>query len=131
MSKSHRSLVRAFALLALPVMFSIGPVEASNSDAGVPSVTVRYHDLNLDSSTDVASLYARIHVAAAVVCTLSEDDRASKLALRTERDKCINHAVARAVLTVRNGNLSAYHWQQIRGWNHRSGEIRLADRAHQ
>ena len=130
MRQSHRSLVRAFAVLALPVMFLTGPAEADSAAADSPSVTVRYHDLNLDSSRDVVSLYSRIHAAAVAVCTLSEDDQPAKLAFITERDKCINHAVARAVRSVRNDNLSTYHWQQIRGWNHWSGDIRLAERAH-
>ncbi len=131
MPQSHRSLARAFAVLALPVMFFTGPAEADSSAADSPSVTVRYHDLNLDSSRDVVSLYARIHVAAAAVCTLSENDQPGKLAFITERDKCINHAVAKAVRSVGNDNLSTYHWQQIRGWNHWSGDIRVAERTHQ
>jgi UrcA family protein len=111
-------------------MFLGQAAEANSSAVDAPQVTVRYYDLNLTRSTDVVSLYARIHVAAAAVCTLSEDDQPSKLAFLAQRDKCINHAVAKAVRSVRNDNLSAYHWQQIRGWNHWSGDIRLAERAY-
>lgn len=58
-------------------------------------MTVSFRDLNLDHPEGVAALYARIHVAAATVCTLSGDAQPSKLAFIVERNKCIDHAVAK------------------------------------
>lgn len=115
MSQSHRSLVRAFVTLVLPVMLLTGPAEADSSAADLPSVTVSYRDLNLYHPEAAAILYAPIHAAAAAVCTLSEYEQLSKLAFMVERNKYMNHAVAKAVQTVRNDKLSAYHWQQSRG----------------
>ncbi len=130
MSKSHRSLIRAFAIVALPLILLTGTAQADSFAAALPSVTVSFRDLNLDHPEGVAALYARIHVAAATVCTLSGDAQPSKLAFIVERNKCIDYAVAKAVQTVRNDKVSAYHWQQIGGWSHWSGDIRLADRSY-
>jgi len=38
----------------------------------------------------------------------------------SEWNACINHAVAKAVDTVHNERLSAYHWERSRGWKLRS-----------
>jgi UrcA family protein len=85
-----------------------------------PSETVRYHDLNLDSREGVATLYGRIHAAAEDVCRPVEGSRLVTRVFWTEWHACINHAVANAVDTVHNEKLSAYHWERIRGWKHRS-----------
>jgi len=53
------------------------------------SKVVRYHDLNLNRSEDVATLYARIRRAAAEVCTASA-------ASSMQRD-CYQEAIATAV----------------------------------
>ena len=128
MFKSHRSVVRAFAMLTLPMIFLIRPAQAITTTAEYPSVTVRYHDLNLANQEGVVSLYSRIHTAAATVCTLPDDTQSGNRAFWGERQVCINHAVALAVRSVHNDNLSAYHWTQIRGWKHWSDETILAKR---
>jgi UrcA family protein len=74
----------------------------------------------------VDALYARIRAAALKVCALPEDGQPGNRALLAERGKCIDHAVARAVRTVRNDKLSAYHWRQINVWKHRFGEAPAA-----
>jgi len=127
MFNSHRSAIRAFVMSALPVAFFALPSQASTSAGEPRSLTVHFSDLNLDNPTAVAALYGRIHAAAAAVCTLPESgDRWARI----EQDKCVSHSLATAVRGVRNARLSAYHWQQIRGWKHRSGEIILAESAH-
>jgi UrcA family protein len=129
MSNSHRSTGRALIMLALPVLFLARPAEAIVSTAASRSVTVNYHDLNLNAAADVDALYARIRAAAATVCALPEDwqpGNLAQLAQLAERGKCIDHAVARAVRTVRNDKLSAYHWRQINAWKHRFGEAPIA-----
>jgi UrcA family protein len=125
MFKYQRSMLRALVMLALPVTFLVRPAEALSSMAEYPSVTVRYHDLNLDNPQGVVSLYGRIHAAAAAVCTLSEDSQPGNRGFWGERQVCINHAVALAVRTVHHEKLSAYHWSQIRGRKHFSDEALL------
>jgi len=92
---------------------------AAANDEAAPSVTVRYHDLNLNSPQGVASLYGRIRGAAEQVCRSMES---RDLTRKAEWQQCFNHAVADAVRTVNNAPLSAYHWQRIRGWKHRDIE---------
>ena len=126
MSNSHRSIGRALIMVLLPVMFLARPAEAIISTSTSRSVTVNYRDLNLNATAGVDALYARIRAAAATVCALPEDWRPGNQALLAERGKCIDHAVARAVRTVRNDKLSAYHWRRINAWKHRFDEVPTA-----
>jgi UrcA family protein len=126
MSHSHRFIGRALIMLALPVMLLARTAEAIIPASTSRSVAVNYHDLNLNTAADVDALYARIRAAAATVCALPDDGQPGNLALLTERNKCIDHAVAHAVRTVRNDNLSAYHWRRINVWRHRFGEAPVA-----
>ena len=68
---SHRSIVRTVAMIMFAGVSSLLLTELSaaavNDDAEL-SVTVRYHDLNLNSPEGVASLYGRIRRAADQVC---------------------------------------------------------------
>ncbi len=122
MFNSHPSTVRALIALALPVMFVARPAEAIISTSDSRSVTVSYHDLDLDAATGLNTLYDRIRAAAIAVCTLPDDGRPGDRAFLAKRDQCVNHAVARAVRSVRNNKLSAYHWRQINVWKHWSSE---------
>ncbi len=117
MSKSHRVIVRMTALLGLPALFSMQPAFAAAVEAP-PSVTVRYHDLNLSSSEGVATLYKRIHNAAVEVCKPEEGPQVVNRIFWDTWNQCFNHAVANAVKAVHNEKLSAYHWERIRGWKH-------------
>ncbi len=126
MFNSHPSTVRALIALALPFMFLARPAEALISPSDSRSMTVNYHDLNLDAATDVNTLYARIQAAAVTVCTLPDDGQPGDRAFLAERDQCVNHAVARAVRSVRNSKLSAYHWLQINVWKHWTSEAPVA-----
>ena len=69
-----------FAPLAIAVLGVVAVVSfASNARAaeqsvGIPSVTVRYADLNLNTAEGVEALYARLRAAAKKVCDQHEDD---------------------------------------------------------
>ena len=89
---------------------------AAANDEAAPSVTVRYHDLNLNSPEGIASLYGRIRGAADEAC---HSLKSRELERESFWNECFNHAVANAVKAVHNAPLSAYHWQRIRGWKHR------------
>lgn len=119
---SHRSIVRTVAMIMFAGVSSLLLTELSAAavdDDAALSVTVRYHDLNLNSPEGVASLYGRIRRAADEVChTL----KTRELARESFWNDCVNHAVADAVKAVHNAPLSAYHWQRIRSWKHRDIE---------
>jgi len=113
----HTILLRVVTLIAMPtVLIAESAVAAASVDAP-PSVTVRYRDLNLENQEGVANLYGRIHAAAVVVCRDVEGPQLVNRLFWTEWNSCMSHAVAKAVHDVRNENLSAYHWERIRGWN--------------
>jgi UrcA family protein len=115
MSKSHRAIVRIAALLVFPVLFIVEPAAAVEV---LPSVTVRYHDLNLNNSEGVATLYGRIHNAANVVCTREEGPQLVNRIFWTAWNECFNHAIANAVNAVNNEKLSAYYLERIHGRKH-------------
>jgi UrcA family protein len=117
MSLHQQILLRVIPLLVIPaLLFAESGMAATHVDEAPPSVTVRYHDLNLNSAEGVASLYRRIHAAAVNVCESAEGPQLVNKMFWTEWNFCINHAVANAVNAVHNEKLSAYHWQRIRGW---------------
>ena len=116
----HKINLRMFTLLVIPTLLVAGSDMAVARVDEAPSVTVRYHDLNLDSQEGIANLYERIHAAAAVVCKSAEGPQLVNRVFWSEWNACINHAVANAVHTVHNEKLSAYHWERSRGWKLRS-----------
>ena len=120
MSPFHKIILRVLALLVIPTLLSAGSGAAAASGDEAPSVTVRYHDLNLNSAQGVADLYERIHAAALIVCKSAEGSQFVNRVFWSEWNDCINHAEANAVNTVHNEKLSAYHWERSRGWKLRS-----------
>ena len=106
------------AVLALPSALWAADAAAAVSVQDPPSVTVRYYDLNLNSSQGVTGLYQRIRGAASEVCRSFEGRE--PLERQVTRNDCFTQAVANAVRAVHSDALSAYHWQQIR--QHRTHE---------
>lgn len=80
---------------------------------GRPSVSaeqervVRYEDLDLTEAAGAESLHQRIRSAARDVCGFGS----APLVLMGEVRKCVDDAVARAVLKVGEAQLIAYHAQ--------------------
>jgi UrcA family protein len=111
----HKSNFHVIALILMLLLIAGATMTAARADEE-PSVTVRFHDLNLKSLEGVASLYERIHAAAVDVCHAAEVSQPVNRALAIESDTCISHAVANAVHTVHNEKLSAYHWERINSW---------------
>jgi len=112
--------LRVLALLVMPALLIAQSSLAVARVDEARSVTVRYHDLNLNSLEGVTNLYERIYAAAVVVCKSTEGPRLVNRVFWSEWNACINHAVANAVDTVHNEKLSSYHWQRSRGWKLRS-----------
>jgi UrcA family protein len=115
----HKINLRMVAPLVIPALLFAEPGTAVTRVDEAPSETVRYHDLNLNSTEGVASLYRRIHAAALDVCEQAEGPQVVNRMFWREWNECVAHAVANAVQAVHNEKLSAYHWERIRGWKRR------------
>ena len=74
--------------------------------AGIPSVTVRYADLNLNTAAGVEALYARLRAAARGVCNVGER-RPLNEAIGAKT--CYRQVLAAAVDEVKSLTLSALH----------------------
>lgn len=72
----------------------------------VPSIVVKYDELDLDSAAGVKSLHARLRTAALTVCS-SLNSRI--LGLRDQYDHCVRDAMARSVAEIGNPSLTSYH----------------------
>ena len=88
--------LHVLALLVAPTLLSAGSGVAVARGDEAPSVTVRYHDLNLNSPEGVADLYERIHAAAVIVCKSAEGSQFVSRVFWSEWNTCINHAEANA-----------------------------------
>lgn len=123
MFNSHQVLVRMVALAVLPALSTAGSAFAAVAAEAPPAVTVRFDDLDLNSKQDVASLYQRIETAATEVCRPAEGPQSVSRSHWTAWNECFYHAIAKAVRTVHNDQLTAYHWQRIRGWNYQAADV--------
>jgi len=72
----------------------------------VPSVVVKYGDLNLGTKAGIANLHSRIRNAAQYVCS-PLDNRV--LGLREQYERCVLDAVTESVAAVGNPDLINYH----------------------
>jgi UrcA family protein len=76
-----------------------------------PDVTVRYHDLNLDTARDANKLLKRIRLAAASVCEpLYKGTAFTKI----KRDQCVLQLTAETVAKVNRPMLLAAHESSLR-----------------
>ncbi len=79
---------------------------AGQPDDQVPTETVKFQDLNVDSPAGVAMLFQRIHSAAKRVCNVDGD---RDLARAQQATTCASEAEARAVALVNSPPLTAYY----------------------
>jgi len=93
-------------LLPVAVCLALSGVAAASTPKDLPSVVVKYGDLNLDSKAGVASLHARLKTAAKSVCS-PLDSRV--LGLRDHYERCVTDAVSQSVASVGNSSLSQFH----------------------
>jgi UrcA family protein len=100
----RRGALAAAALLAgaAVAVFGAGIASAAVPD-DVPSLTVQYGDLNLDTDSGARTLYARLQRAATSVCPAGFTRDLSAAA--AER-RCRDEAVARAVEKINNARLT-------------------------
>jgi len=84
---------------------STGPAEAATPpQAGVPSVVVKFNDLDLDTDAGAQALYRRLVIAARQVCP---SDAGVNLHLANLAYRCRSEALARAVRQLNKPALTA------------------------
>jgi UrcA family protein len=91
-------------LAAAATLACAAPVLAQTSDT-VPSVSVKYGDLNIGSPTGAQVLLRRIEAAANTACGGAPDIR--QLSQLASFEACRRSAVARAVVAVDSPTLTA------------------------
>ena len=100
----YASVVAAFGVLTTG-SFAVNARSAERA-AAIPSVTVRYTDLNLNTPAGVEALYARLRAAAREVCNVGERRPLNEtIAAKT----CYRQVLAAAVDNLKSLTLSARH----------------------
>jgi UrcA family protein len=94
-----------YVAVALIATSSFSIVRADTS-GDARSETVRFADLNIDSSSGAEILYRRLNIAANSVCRELEPGRS--LALVAPHRACIHSALSRALADVGNPTVLAY-----------------------
>jgi UrcA family protein len=79
--------------------------------AFIPKETVKFQDLNIDSSAGAAALYQRLHAAAQHVCFVGWDKDPAKV---RRAEACANEAESRVVSQLNVGELTAYYQMKSR-----------------
>jgi UrcA family protein len=104
--------VRVAMLLGSIITAAAGSASAAGTVTDVPSVVVRFADVDLATDQGVRSLYARIARAAHVVCP---DAPVGDLNAAAQSRACQQQAIARAVREVNAPLLAAVysdHWKR-------------------
>jgi UrcA family protein len=105
--KSNRSLRAGLAAIAgLFVISAANVADAATQPADVPSMVVRFTDLNIMTEKGASSLYRRIAVAARHVCPEADIRDLKHLA---QSQSCQQQAIARAVQAVSSPRLAALY----------------------
>jgi UrcA family protein len=102
MSKRSFKLLPLAAALALSGLASAGTTATTD----LPSVVVKYGDLDLNKRAGIRTLHTRLRAAARKVCSPADG---SALADTHVFDSCVADALARGVNDVNNPNLTQYH----------------------
>ena len=97
---------RLIKLLPVAAALALGGVASASTVRELPSVVVKYGDLNLDTVVGVVALHARLHRAARDVCS-QLDSRV--LGLREQYEQCVSDTVTTSVAKVNNPQLTTLH----------------------
>lgn len=97
---------RLIKLLPVAAAFALAGVAHAGTVRELPSVVVKYGDLNLDTVDGVATLHTRLSRAAREVCS-QLDSRV--LGLREQYELCVSGAVTESVAKVDNPRLTSFH----------------------
>jgi UrcA family protein len=106
---SMKSARSARQILATVVLLSLGGACVANANAAtprsdVPTVVVKYGDLNVATDAGAKALYRRIVLAARAVCP---DADVRDFGVRTASMACQNAAISRAIASVPSAPLAA------------------------
>lgn len=99
-------LVGGSLLGSLGVAQATTPANTVTITNEVPTVVVRYGDLNLATESGARKLYHRLSVAAQAVCPVED---ARQLAALDSNRTCRANAIARAVHQINSPQLAALH----------------------
>jgi hypothetical protein len=97
---------RLIKLLPLAAALALSGYASASTPKNLPSVVVKYGDLNLDSEAGVKKLHARLRNAAERVCS-PLDSRV--LGLREQYERCVTDAITQSVTAVGNPSLIQFH----------------------
>jgi UrcA family protein len=97
---------RLIKLLPVAAALALAGVAQAGTVRELPSVVVKYGDLNLDTVDGVATLHTRLSKAAREVCS-QLDSRV--LGLREQYELCVSGAVTESVAKVDNPRLTSFH----------------------
>ncbi len=98
----------ALGAMGIAALLLIGMnANATASAAHVRSQVVQFEDLELSKPADAKRLYLRLRMAASEVC--GGYPRVHTLARNSPRARCEQAAIANAVETIGNSNLTALH----------------------
>ena len=108
MHQSRSAPVRVIGTaLVIAAASMIAAVASAKGEDGRTSAVVRYGDLNLSQSSDVARLYARLKYASEKVCYVSRDYH--NLQMKQIQADCMQGALNRAVASVNEPKLTQLH----------------------
>ena len=112
MNNAHKtaSLARIVPSLLIGTALLVGNAFAADPATALPSVTVKFEDLNLQSAAGIAALYKRIHVAARNVCALPDGD--ISMDVHALELTCAVETESRTIDRMHVEALSAYHRQR-------------------
>jgi len=98
-------LIKLLPLAAALAMSSLATAGTTGT-TDLPSVVVKYGDLDLNKGAGIRTLHTRLRAAARKVCSPADG---SVLADTHVFDSCVADALTRGVNDVNNANLTQYH----------------------
>jgi UrcA family protein len=102
---------RSLIVASVAGLLGIGAAGASQSEPGVPSITVSYRDLELTTIEGANTLYRRMRGAARSVC----GEQGHTLFEQQAWQACVRNALERGVAAVNNPLLTSVHTQASHG----------------
>ena len=97
---------RLIKLLPLAAALALSGYAGATTPKDLPSVVVKYGDLDLASEAGVKSLHSRLRNAAEQVCSPFQS---RVLGLREQYERCVTDAMTQSVAAVGNPSLIQYH----------------------
>jgi len=110
--KSNRVVIGRIAVLVGCLLAgSVGAAQAATSTDAVPTIVVRYGDLDLSTTDGASVLYQRISLAARQVCPFEVTKVLSQIG---KSRACREAAIERAVNAVNNPHLVAMRTEHVK-----------------